>query len=364
LVQRGVTEEKEKKIFQTKKVVGQSSDATRHLESQIHFIKGGGHPLSESVRAFFEPRFGYNFSHVRVHNDSFSAQLAKALNAQALTLESNIIFGIGKSPGKDMLTAHELTHVLQQSGGGGSTDGLLTMLSFFVQRQCEGDVGSPGSYASEAAQNLRCDEDNTGIPDVTNRITGGRHRARVMVNDALAVLIQMRTGSASADALNQFRRLFNLGSTGPSSSQIRQAIRVYNNICSWLTSRIARRGGGILCLTQNSGRCRSGRILGTATCGSSIPINLCPSGISSDSEVTAQTIIHEVAHRFRICPPPQVRERYEGEQGFPTSPALTTSADSYSAFAREAHRLMGSLRLQESEGGFEERPITLPEHFR
>jgi hypothetical protein len=39
------------------------------------------------------------------------------LGAQAFTHGSDIYYGGGKSPGKDELTAHELTHVVQQNGG-------------------------------------------------------------------------------------------------------------------------------------------------------------------------------------------------------------------------------------------------------
>jgi hypothetical protein len=38
------------------------------------------------------------------------------LGAQAFTHGSDVYFGEGKSPGNNELTAHELTHVMQQSG--------------------------------------------------------------------------------------------------------------------------------------------------------------------------------------------------------------------------------------------------------
>jgi hypothetical protein len=176
-----------------------------------------------------------------------------------------------------------------------------------------------------------------------------------MINDALTVLERMLSHSASAAAVAHFQRLFNLGPE-PQASQVRLAIGIYNQICEWLTSPTARTGSGILCLTQGTGQC-DGRYLGSAACDTDVttagPINLCPDGISSDGAVTAETIIHEAAHRFGVCPSPTGR-------GFPTARALRTSADSYSAFAREAHGLMSRERLRESGGGLEERPITWP----
>jgi len=79
-------------------------------------IAGNGSPLPSDVRGYMEPRFGANLSHVRVHTDRTAANMSSRLHAEAFTYGSEIYFGRGKSPGKDALTAHELTHVLQQTG--------------------------------------------------------------------------------------------------------------------------------------------------------------------------------------------------------------------------------------------------------
>jgi hypothetical protein len=63
-----------------------------------------------------EPRFGTDFSSVRVHTDSTAVQMNKDLRAQAFAHGSDIYYGAGKSPAQDSLTAHELTHVVQQTG--------------------------------------------------------------------------------------------------------------------------------------------------------------------------------------------------------------------------------------------------------
>jgi hypothetical protein len=72
---------------------------------------------SESERAFFEPRFGIDLSHVKVHTGSDAIQMNQIIGAQAFTHGSDIYFGAGNSPSNSELTAHELTHVLQQTGG-------------------------------------------------------------------------------------------------------------------------------------------------------------------------------------------------------------------------------------------------------
>lgn len=78
-----------------------------------------GQPLDSATRAFMEPRFGHDFSKVRVHADTKAAESARAVNANAYTVGHEIVFGAGRfAPGTHegrRLIAHELTHVVQQS---------------------------------------------------------------------------------------------------------------------------------------------------------------------------------------------------------------------------------------------------------
>ncbi|WP_310485125.1 DUF4157 domain-containing protein, partial [Chamaesiphon sp. VAR_48_metabat_403] len=91
--------------------------SSSNLEDRLNGSKGGGSPLSNDVRSFMEPRFGADFSGVRVHTGSDAVQMNRGVNAQAFAHGSDIYFGAGKSPGNNELTAHELTHVIQQTGG-------------------------------------------------------------------------------------------------------------------------------------------------------------------------------------------------------------------------------------------------------
>ncbi|MEQ8961516.1 MAG: DUF4157 domain-containing protein [Coleofasciculus sp. C2-GNP5-27] len=91
-----------------------TSQASPSIENRLASSQGGGNPLPENVRSFMEPRFGADFSPVRVHTDSTAVQMNKELGAQAFAHGSNIYYGGGKSPNVDELTAHELTHTIQQ----------------------------------------------------------------------------------------------------------------------------------------------------------------------------------------------------------------------------------------------------------
>src|SRR4028118_881033 len=118
LLQRSSGEEEE---VQVKSEVQRASDgssvASGSVENQLAGSKGGGSALPDDVRSFMEPRFGADFSSVRVHTDSDAVQMTKELGAQAFAHGSDIYYGAGKSPGKNELTAHELTHTIQQTGG-------------------------------------------------------------------------------------------------------------------------------------------------------------------------------------------------------------------------------------------------------
>jgi hypothetical protein len=124
LVQRQVEPEKEEKneeLIQAKIARDVTPDVTPAISSSIQSLQGGGRPLSGLERSFFELRFGADFSNVRVHNDTQAANVARSVNARAFTLRNNIVFGAGEycpdaSSGRKLL-AHELTHVVQQSGG-------------------------------------------------------------------------------------------------------------------------------------------------------------------------------------------------------------------------------------------------------
>jgi len=82
-------------------------------------LRSPGRPLDAATRAFMEPRFGHDFSHVRVHTDAKAAESARAVGARAYTVGRDLVFAEGQfAPstweGGELL-GHELTHNLQQA---------------------------------------------------------------------------------------------------------------------------------------------------------------------------------------------------------------------------------------------------------
>lgn len=93
---------------------------TEETAGQVNNISGGA-PLSESDRSYFEPRFGTDFSNVRIHTDDRADHMAQSINAKAFTKGNDIVFAKGHyqpggNTGKKLL-AHELAHVVQGGKG-------------------------------------------------------------------------------------------------------------------------------------------------------------------------------------------------------------------------------------------------------
>lgn len=112
----------EDEMLQKKQPVGKSEAARENLSDIPKIIDrvlfSGGLPLDHATRTLMEPRFGHDFSQVRIHKNAQAGEFARAVNAQAFTVGPNIVLGEGyyspeTSTGKRLL-AHELTHVLQQ----------------------------------------------------------------------------------------------------------------------------------------------------------------------------------------------------------------------------------------------------------
>lgn len=121
IVQREVSDqekEEEDETVQAKASPHHTPDVTPAIEANISALRGSGQPLDPDIRAFMEPRFGHDFSKVRVHADAKAAESAQAVNAHAYTIGHDVVFGTGQYPPQtsegQRLVAHELTHVVQQ----------------------------------------------------------------------------------------------------------------------------------------------------------------------------------------------------------------------------------------------------------
>ncbi len=113
------------------------------FDADISLKQSGGHPLSYMTRKYMEPRFGEDFSHVRLHTDSHTQETATQIQAKAFTYGHHIGLGKGENEGDRKLLAHELTHVVQQGAVANSS---FTAANPVVQRIKKAPAGcaNPG----------------------------------------------------------------------------------------------------------------------------------------------------------------------------------------------------------------------------
>ncbi|MGW0809110.1 eCIS core domain-containing protein [Nonomuraea sp. NPDC002799] len=97
-----------------------AAPAARTDEAALRPPPGSGRPLDPSVRQEMERHFGHDFGQVRVHTGDTAAQAAGSIHARAYTIGTDIVFGTNRhapgTPAGRRLLAHELAHVVQQSG--------------------------------------------------------------------------------------------------------------------------------------------------------------------------------------------------------------------------------------------------------
>jgi Domain of unknown function (DUF4157) len=124
---------------------GQGNATPGLAPPEVHDVLGSaGSPLDAGARALMEPRFGKDFSGVRVHTDARAAASANAVRARAYTVGSHIAFAAGAyspaTPLGQRLLAHELTHTIQQQGRGDAR----------CARQLKvGDVDDPAEHEAD-----------------------------------------------------------------------------------------------------------------------------------------------------------------------------------------------------------------------
>jgi Domain of unknown function (DUF4157) len=167
-------------------------------------LRSPGQSLDAATRAYFEARFEHDFSRVRVHTDDTAAESARAVNALAYTVGSDVVFGAGQylrtHKGEEVL-AHELVHVMQQ--GAGAVPQELAIGSADSEREREADALSRGvpvaNAISAAGMSLRR-KVLVGSPATNIPNPGGKGRVQTnakTIEDYLKTLCP--TGNVAVD---------------------------------------------------------------------------------------------------------------------------------------------------------------------
>ncbi|WP_081608066.1 eCIS core domain-containing protein [Metapseudomonas furukawaii] len=208
-------------------------------------LSGAGEALDSGTRGFFEPRFGQDFSRVQVHLDAAAGRSARDLGAQAYTVGQHMVFAPGRfAPGTAEgrhLLAHELTHVVQQSG---RSDG-------YLRRQIDdSDGGTPGSADSGSPGSFDGDSADVEIPAAPPRRDAGADTAETAapMGSGTTAEITLETGNTGAGALNNLvhqqvcvdrpsrsKRCYSFAATG---AQLPQFASTWLGWSSWVTGAI------------------------------------------------------------------------------------------------------------------------------
>jgi outer membrane protein OmpA-like peptidoglycan-associated protein len=208
---------------------GQASGQMNAAPASVYrVLSSSGRPLEPTLRNDMEQRFGHDFSGVRVHTGGGAEQSARDVNAHAYTVGHNIIFGAGQFlPGTytgRRLLAHELTHVVQQTGTQPDIAAAASAVSVLRRQSADaGDEGteepqltrtqeialsrnSPGEYTSESSP-LALSLYNYGIDIATPKIEHRRVLSELgrFLNATATVTVSVRAiGFADASGDDRY----------------------------------------------------------------------------------------------------------------------------------------------------------------
>ena len=300
-----------------------------------------GVPLPLPARGFFETGFGRSFGDVRIHTDGPAARSAQSLQADAYTVGRDIYFGAGKfdpeSPVGRHLIAHELTHTIQQNGGGQS-----------IMRQ-----ESTGPTASSAPTAAPTEETGPGpydgCPD-PQPITAARMTAAAKIAHAVQVLSPANLSSAAP----LLRKHFHVDANRPASQGAIALIRAhFSRMATGVSSDIR-----IFCRSvprvpglprsqmPQSTNCQAMTRGYSTNCANNDPsavVVLCEQRIAEGGEDLVHTIVHEFAHIACDGNPAILGAGVEVSYGSDRLPGdlqdVIVNADSYAHFAMDASNI-------------------------
>src|SRR5258708_475567 len=211
---------KKKPEEQTKKPVQRTAASERPAPAGASVAPFAGSPLPPSVRSYMEPRFGADFSSVRIHTGESAAQQSAALNAHASTVGEHVFFGRNQyqpeSAGGRELIAHELTHTIQQGAA------IQRSAAVAVTEHSEGQI-----------QRLGLDDALNYFADKANYIPGFR---------LLTVVLGMNPinqAPVERSATNVLRGLLELiPVTGALISQALDSYGIFAKVGAWIEGQI------------------------------------------------------------------------------------------------------------------------------
>jgi Domain of unknown function (DUF4157)/Lysine-specific metallo-endopeptidase len=312
-------------------VVAQQSAASKQQTVQ-EVAPAPGQPLDPASRAFFEPRFGYDFSRVRIHSDERASAAAHAVNARAYTVGKDVVFGAAQfaphtTKGRELL-AHELAHVIQQGHGPSA-------------RRMTGDAvpSRIGKAVVQRAPEVKVDPGATCSLDQHRKIEPAAYKADEWLSRTIPAIEAFLSGArtpqaqAAAAALNKHFH-----------SMDAAVVRYVSDRLKTIQKDIfGRRNFHVNCPPASDPACgtRKGsqEFVAVVPEGNPNEINFCAPFFERKEEDRASTIIHEFGHaQLGLSARQQIVDRgYQWDiyYTYLTTGEALTNAESYAMFARE-----------------------------
>jgi hypothetical protein len=308
LIQRQVDselEEEEEETVQAKQLTNKSPPLTTGIQGQIQKLQGGGQPLPTSARVFFEPRFGKNFSQVRIHTDQTAMQLSGGFSAQAFTHGRNIFLNQGKyNPGTssgNRLLAHELTHVVQQDVSRKAVDSIQRTVA--SNSTCAANAhNAPAdplaalTHADELAQSRALGSSHVLFLEslIFNDPTFGRSYVFDAYRDWFGTPEQTPTGTWQS----RFRKTPFATEEEAMAHEMQTFSNRFERIHNWLAGNVRYRCPGASAITIpgcRASRCGTRAAFACVSSGSRT-VAICPPFWTVDENAQAGLIIHEAIH--------------------------------------------------------------------
>jgi hypothetical protein len=278
-------------------------------------LRQPGMSLDTVARDYFEPRFGCDFSHVRVHTDERASASARAVEALAYTVGNHMVFSNGQfnpaSRGGRRLLAHELTHVVQQDAAQAGVAVSDTQVHEAEADRAESRIDGPASTMPTPS---------TASPSLMrkNGAGGSQPVQPVAPTQRQALIIE---AARSAAAIRTQVALFRVrgtvppgppGRPDPGDAMRRRARSLARTMFQWSRPNMQQIEEIISDMVT---RLMNPQVMvaasGDPECGSRAayvrglrpPIILCPAFFANTADAAEQrirTMIHEAAHLARI----------------------------------------------------------------
>jgi Domain of unknown function (DUF4157) len=262
--------------MRAKEEPGETPEVPDGFAQRFTALHDAGQPLPASERAFFEPRFGRDFANVRLHAGPAASELASSVHARAFTVGDSIVLGAGQyAPGTSagrQLLAHELTHVVQQGGGGGDQ----TVRRQTIHASCK-EQEAVISEAWAEGQRL-AHETAESLSHIVEFLELGGDPAKVApeilqkIRNAFGIERFLRGDPDLLDLLDRFRRIEGGFTAGKTLRCDTDAAKTGKDECGWRIAFVLR--------------------------GNSTDIFLCQSFFDSEKTLTERGggLVHEMSH--------------------------------------------------------------------